>query len=129
MADSHAFEHALKNHLAVILGFSELLLQESPPGDPTRGDLAEIIKAVKAAIQLMSAREDAASAIAPTAVEQTRSDDLDALERDHITRVLDDVRGNKLAAARRLGISRRTLYRRLRRHGLMSSEREGGNNG
>jgi two-component system response regulator HydG len=45
--------------------------------------------------------------------------DLDTVERDHIVRVLADVRGNKLAAARRLGISRRTLYRRLERHGLM----------
>jgi two-component system response regulator HydG len=45
--------------------------------------------------------------------------DLDAVERDHIVRVLSDVKGNKQAAARRLGISRRTLYRRLERHGLM----------
>jgi len=44
--------------------------------------------------------------------------DLGGVERDHIVRVLADVRGNKQAAARRLGISRRTLYRRLERHGL-----------
>jgi len=44
---------------------------------------------------------------------------LDALEREHIIRVLGDVRGNKRLAAQRLGISRRTLYRRLERHGLM----------
>ena len=44
---------------------------------------------------------------------------LDALEREHIIRVLREVRGNKRVAAQRLGISRRTLYRRLERHGLM----------
>jgi len=46
--------------------------------------------------------------------------ELGAMERDHIVRVLNEVRGNKRAAAERLGISRRTLYRRLERHGLMS---------
>ena len=45
---------------------------------------------------------------------------LGAVERDHIVRVLAEVHGNKLAAAKRLGISRRTLYRRLDRHGLLS---------
>jgi two-component system, NtrC family, response regulator HydG len=44
---------------------------------------------------------------------------LDALEREHIIRVLGEVGGNKRVAAQRLGISRRTLYRRLDRHGLM----------
>jgi transcriptional regulator of acetoin/glycerol metabolism len=126
MTDSRAFEHALMNHLAVILGFSELLLQESPPDDPRLGDLAEILKAVKAAIQLVSARGDAAAGVVTAAVQETRPDDLDAMERDHIARVLGDVDGNKLAAARRLGISRRTLYRRLQRHGLMGPEREPG---
>ena len=50
-----------------------------------------------------------------------RGGDLGAIEKEHIVRVLADVRGNKLEAARRLGISRRTLYRRLERHGLMES--------
>ena len=45
--------------------------------------------------------------------------DLEAVEREHIVRVLTEVRGNKRAAAQRLGISRRTLYRRLTRHGLL----------
>ncbi len=124
MTDSRAFEHTLMNQLAVILGFSELLLQESPPDDPRRGDLTEILKAARAAIQLVSARGDAAAGVVTPAVERTRPDDLDAMERDHITRVLGDVGGNKLAAARRLGISRRTLYRRLQRHGLRTPDRE-----
>jgi len=48
---------------------------------------------------------------------------LNALEREHIIRVLGEVRGNKRVAAQRLGISRRTLYRRLERHGLMTMTR------
>jgi transcriptional regulator with PAS, ATPase and Fis domain len=38
--------------------------------------------------------------------------DLDSLERAHIRRVLEAVRGNKSQAARILGINRRTLYRK-----------------
>ena len=34
--------HALSNHLAVILGFIELVLSETKPDDPRRADLIEI---------------------------------------------------------------------------------------
>jgi two-component system response regulator HydG len=44
--------------------------------------------------------------------------DLGALERLHIQRVLQEVRGNRSVAARRLGIDRVTLYRKLKRFGL-----------
>ena len=37
------------NYLAIILGFSELLLQEAAPDDPRRADLEEIHKAATAA--------------------------------------------------------------------------------
>ncbi len=40
------------------------------------------------------------------------------VERDHILRTLQQVRGNKAVAARLLGISRRAFYRQLERHGL-----------
>jgi two-component system response regulator HydG len=40
------------------------------------------------------------------------------LERQHIVEVLRQVNGNRMAAARVLGISRRALYRRLERHGI-----------
>jgi two-component system response regulator HydG len=43
---------------------------------------------------------------------------LEALERDHILDVLRQVNGNRMAAAKLLGISRRALYRRLERHHL-----------
>ena len=49
----------------------------------------------------------------------TRPDDsLSHLEREHILKVLQQAGGNKKAAARLLGVSRRALYRRLERHGL-----------
>ena len=40
------------------------------------------------------------------------------LEREAIARALADTRGNKQEAARRLGISRRALYRRIEKFGL-----------
>ena len=40
------------------------------------------------------------------------------VEREHIIRTLEQVRGNKAVAARILGISRRAFYRQLERHGL-----------
>ena len=44
---------------------------------------------------------------------------LDTLEREHIVEVLRQARGNRMAAAKLLGISRRALYRRLERHHIV----------
>jgi len=46
--------HALSNHLAVILGFIELVLTETPPNDPRRGDLEEIRVAAHECAQIVS---------------------------------------------------------------------------
>ena len=43
---------------------------------------------------------------------------LKALERQHILRAMEAAGGNKVRAARALGISRRRLYRLLEKHGL-----------
>jgi transcriptional regulator of acetoin/glycerol metabolism len=43
---------------------------------------------------------------------------LQDVEKEHILSVLRDVDGNRVAAAKVLGISRRALYRRLARHRL-----------
>jgi transcriptional regulator with PAS, ATPase and Fis domain len=42
---------------------------------------------------------------------------LEEVERRHIQRVLESTRGNRTAAARRLGIDRGTLSRKLKQHG------------
>ncbi|MEO8874768.1 MAG: sigma-54 dependent transcriptional regulator, partial [Polyangiaceae bacterium] len=47
---------------------------------------------------------------------------LDEVERRYILRVLEAVAGNKTAAARVLGLERKTLYRKLERYGVTSKE-------
>ena len=39
-----------------------------------------------------------------------------------ILRALEETGGNKTEACQKLGISRRTLYRRLEKHGLLQEE-------
>jgi hypothetical protein len=45
--------HQLRNHLAVIITFTELLLQDLPNDDPHRADIMEIRKAGTAAMNLI----------------------------------------------------------------------------
>jgi transcriptional regulator of acetoin/glycerol metabolism len=43
------------------------------------------------------------------------------IEREHILRTLRAVKGNKAAAARVLGLNRKTLYRKLTQHRIAGS--------
>jgi two-component system response regulator FlrC len=43
---------------------------------------------------------------------------MEEIERDAIRRALDEVGGHRRRAAERLGIGERTLYDKLRRHGI-----------
>ncbi|HEY6214211.1 MAG TPA: hypothetical protein VIW45_18080 [Vicinamibacterales bacterium] len=45
--------HRLKNHVAIIVGFTELLIAETPDEDPRKADLIEVHKAAQAAMALM----------------------------------------------------------------------------
>jgi hypothetical protein len=45
--------HALKNHLAVIVGFSDLLIADAVEDDPRTGDLHEVQDAARQAMALM----------------------------------------------------------------------------
>lgn len=42
--------HTFKNHLAIIIGFSDLLLSEMADDDPRRKDVTEINRAGRAAL-------------------------------------------------------------------------------
>ena len=44
---------------------------------------------------------------------------LDAVEKEFIQMTLASTRGNKKDAAQQLGISRRALYDKLKKHGLL----------
>lgn len=54
----------------------------------------------------------------PDEMSDSSADRLLAIERQHIVRVLQQVQGNKSEAARRLGIERKTLYKKARRLGI-----------
>ena len=45
--------HQLKNHLAIIIGFCDLLLGDIGANDPKRADLEEMRKASQAALALL----------------------------------------------------------------------------
>jgi DNA-binding NtrC family response regulator len=67
-----------------------------------------------------------ASAPVPSAAptgHATEDASLAAVSRDHVVRILDRTQGNKKAAAVLLGVSRRALYRLLRRLDLDGSVR------
>jgi hypothetical protein len=46
--------HRLSNHLGIILGFVDLVLQDTAQDDPRRGDLLEIKDAAAAAVALLN---------------------------------------------------------------------------
>jgi signal transduction histidine kinase len=57
MTYANGLQHTLTNYLAIILGFSELLLQDLAVDDPRRPDLEEIHKAATAALELVVSKD------------------------------------------------------------------------
>jgi len=51
-------EHMLRNYLAIVVGYAELLLQDAAHDDPRRSDFEEIYKAASAAVQLIAPKDD-----------------------------------------------------------------------
>lgn len=62
------------------------------------------------------------AANAARALTEVSDDALANNERSHKIEVFRRARGNKLRAARALGIHRRTLYRLLEKHGIQTTE-------
>jgi two-component system, NtrC family, response regulator HydG len=82
----------------------------------TEADLAGSMLEQMPATAPASVRTDAAPGV-PTLPGGSPAP-LAEIEREHIVRTLQQVKGNKAVAARLLGISRRAFYRQLERHGL-----------
>jgi DNA-binding NtrC family response regulator len=92
---------------------------------PWPGNVRELQNCIEAAVTLARGKEigmndlsvrirRAASADGPvTSDDPAALLSLDEVERRHILRVLDAVRGNRTLAARALGLDRKTLYRKL----------------
>jgi two-component system, NtrC family, response regulator HydG len=82
----------------------------------TESDLAGSMLEQMQTAPLAAVRTDAAPG--PGGIHGGSPAPLAEIERDHIVRTLQQVKGNKAVAARLLGISRRAFYRQLERHGL-----------
>jgi hypothetical protein len=52
------FKHDVMNQIGVVLGFSDLLLEEMDPSDPRRADVQEIAAAARRAVELIEQWND-----------------------------------------------------------------------
>lgn len=88
---------------------------------PTRDDeaTAEPLEPTTPAAHSTPAVDSMSSPPRPTAVETAPVKTLAEREQDRLVRAVDEAGGNLSRAARELGIARTTLYRRLRKHGLL----------
>ncbi len=133
------FADRLKRPDLVLTPGAERLLMTAPWDGNVR-ELRNVIEraAILAETHLITERElarslaaamDATEAVAAAPARTTPAagpppgGSLSSLERNHIQRVLEQVGGNKQAAAAILGLSRRALYRRLHRYGLIEGGR------
>ncbi|HPE44824.1 MAG TPA: sigma-54 dependent transcriptional regulator, partial [Deltaproteobacteria bacterium] len=93
---------------------------------PWPGNVREMMNTIESAVVLSSStylregdipdfREELATAVPPEAPEDLS---LDEMERSTILKTLESVRGNKSEAARKLGITRATLHKKLKKYGV-----------
>jgi two-component system response regulator HydG len=87
------------------------------------GNVRELENVIEHAVvlaqgEVISPRDLPAYLQDPSRDARALGESLEAMERQHLLRVLDECRGNKNLAASRLRISRSTLYRKLERYGL-----------
>lgn len=59
MIPDRKFVHDMKNMLGIVIGYSNLLFDEIPAGDPKRDDVDEIRRAGESALALLNSWADA----------------------------------------------------------------------
>jgi DNA-binding NtrC family response regulator len=102
---------------AVALGTDDLLdVDDLPPVVSTTSTETPV-----AAIPVSHSGPARAATLAPVASVPVSESDLEQIERATILRVFEQVRGDKTLAGKILGISRATLYRKLKRYGIGES--------
>jgi two-component system, NtrC family, response regulator AtoC len=75
-----------------------------------------------AGIRALSGSQPAAAVMEAAAPQQMATTDLEDIERATIQQVFEQVKGDKTLAGKMLGISRATLYRKLKRYGIGGTE-------
>jgi two-component system response regulator HydG len=65
-------------------------------------------------------QEELPTADASSQTDGVEESPLEFVEKETILKTLDTTKGNKSEAARRLGITRRTLHLKLKKYGMMS---------
>ncbi len=95
----------------------QLLMRASWPGNVEQvlGVLREVVRRRRTGV----IRPDDLPPESRT-VARRRLNPLESMERDAIVRSLLDARGNKLKAARALGMSRATIYRKIHEYGILT---------
>jgi two-component system, NtrC family, response regulator AtoC len=107
---------------AVALGNGQVIdLGDLPPTIAASGSPAPHLAASSASTFATELRAEEAQTN-PAAPPSTT--DLEDIERATIQRVFEQVKGDKALAGRMLGISRATLYRKLKRYNISASESE-----
>jgi len=87
-------------------------------------DNQALIQKLESAIEKHRAKQQTATLAAQAAslhdqIESNQQLSLEELEKKHILEVIDQENGNLVNAAERLGISRQTLYNKLKKYGML----------
>ena len=95
----------------------QLLLRASWPGN-----VEQVLGVLRAVVQRRRTGVIRPDDLPPESrtVARRRLNPLESMERDAIVRSLADTRGNKLKAARALGMSRATIYRKIHEYGIVT---------
>jgi DNA-binding NtrC family response regulator len=109
----NAIEHAVTLADGEVIGPADLPVALRTPRMLARGDVSAPVVAPASGASVVAAPGDRDSWT------------LAAVERDHILRVLRRHQGNASAAARQLGVSRTTLWRKLREYGIRREDMDG----